>query len=151
MLGLARNWGAGGGPLALLACPPGERHDLGLLAFGVVLRDRGWRITYLGPDTPIETIARTAAELRPGGDRARGAVSGAFEPCSDEIAVAGRDARVLIGGEGATRARRSGSASRRWNPSRCARLFSSPGSRPDGRGRGAAAPPGSALLVDRTL
>jgi MerR family transcriptional regulator, light-induced transcriptional regulator len=29
MLSLARNGGAGSGPLALLACPPGEQHDLG--------------------------------------------------------------------------------------------------------------------------
>jgi hypothetical protein len=29
MLSLARNWGAGSGPLALLACPPGEQQDLG--------------------------------------------------------------------------------------------------------------------------
>src|SRR5207342_425891 len=35
LLGLARGWGAGVGPHALLACPPGEFHDLGLLAFGL--------------------------------------------------------------------------------------------------------------------
>ena len=57
MLSLGRNWGAGGGPLALLACPPGEQHDLGLIAFGLVLRERGWRIALLGSDTPIETIS----------------------------------------------------------------------------------------------
>ena len=48
--------------LALLACPPDERHDLGLIAFGVVLRDRGWRITFLGPDTPIETLLITGGQ-----------------------------------------------------------------------------------------
>ncbi|HEY6015339.1 MAG TPA: MerR family transcriptional regulator, partial [Gaiellaceae bacterium] len=32
LLGLARGWGVGAGPLALLACPPGERHDVGLIA-----------------------------------------------------------------------------------------------------------------------
>jgi len=65
MLALGRNWGAGVGPLALLACPPGERHDLGLIAFGVVLREQGWRITFLGSDTPIETIADAAGDLHP--------------------------------------------------------------------------------------
>lgn len=55
--GLARGWGTGFGPLALLACAPGEQHDLGLLAFGLALRGRGWRIVYLGPDTPFESIA----------------------------------------------------------------------------------------------
>ncbi len=42
------------GPSALLACPPGEYHDLGLIGFGLVLRERGWRITFLGSDTPID-------------------------------------------------------------------------------------------------
>jgi methanogenic corrinoid protein MtbC1 len=34
-------------------CPPGEQHDLGLIAFGLALRAHGWRITYLGQDTPL--------------------------------------------------------------------------------------------------
>ncbi len=41
LLGLARGWGRGLGPLALLACLPGEQHDLGLIAFGLALRSRG--------------------------------------------------------------------------------------------------------------
>ena len=40
---------------ALLACLPGEQHDLGLIAFGLALRARGWRIAYLGGDTPLES------------------------------------------------------------------------------------------------
>ena len=43
---------SGSGPLAVLACLPGEQHDLGLIAFGLALRARGWRIVYLGADTP---------------------------------------------------------------------------------------------------
>ena len=39
--------------------PPGELHDLGLVVLALVLRDRGWRVTFLGADTPIETIADT--------------------------------------------------------------------------------------------
>ena len=38
----------------LLACASGEQHDLGLIALGVALRARGWRITYLGQDTPLD-------------------------------------------------------------------------------------------------
>jgi methanogenic corrinoid protein MtbC1 len=60
LLGLARGWGAGAGPHALLACPPGELHDLGLIAFGLALRGEGWRVTYLGTDTPVETIGGAA-------------------------------------------------------------------------------------------
>ena len=65
LLGLARGWGSGNGPLALLACFPGEQHDLGLICFGLALRGHGWRITFLGPDTPLATITDTARLIRP--------------------------------------------------------------------------------------
>jgi DNA-binding transcriptional MerR regulator len=63
LLGLAQGWGQG--PAAILACLPGEHHELGLLAFGVALRRRGWRITYLGTDSPIGAVADIARSLRP--------------------------------------------------------------------------------------
>jgi DNA-binding transcriptional MerR regulator len=65
LLGLARGWGGGVGPVALLACAPGEEHDLGLICFGLALRARGWRITYLGTNTPSRSLLETAAQLRP--------------------------------------------------------------------------------------
>ena len=65
LLGLAQGWGQGQGPGAILACLPGEHHELGLLAFGVALRRRGWRITYLGTNSPISAVADTARSLRP--------------------------------------------------------------------------------------
>ncbi len=65
LLGLARGWGSGGTRLALLACLPGEQHDLGLICFGLALRGQGWRITFLGPDTPLATITETTRMLRP--------------------------------------------------------------------------------------
>jgi MerR family transcriptional regulator, light-induced transcriptional regulator len=65
LLGLARGWGLGFGPVAVLACLPGEQHDLGLIAFGLALRARGWRIVYLGSDTPIDTIEETSRQLDP--------------------------------------------------------------------------------------
>ena len=58
LAGLARGWGAGSGPLALLACPPGELHDLALICFGLVLNRGGWRIHYVGTDTPIDELHR---------------------------------------------------------------------------------------------
>lgn len=65
LLALARGIDGGGGPRALLACPSGEQHDLGLLCFAVGLHERGWRVTFLGADTPIETVRDTAARLSP--------------------------------------------------------------------------------------
>ncbi len=65
LLGLARGWGQGLGPAAVLACLPGEQHDLGLITFGLALRARGWRIVYLGTDTPIETVEEVSRRLDP--------------------------------------------------------------------------------------
>jgi MerR family transcriptional regulator, light-induced transcriptional regulator len=63
LLGLARGWGLGLGPAALLACLPGEQHDIGLIAFGLALRSRGCRIVFLGSDAPLETVAEASDQL----------------------------------------------------------------------------------------
>ncbi len=65
LLGLARGWDRGVGPRAVLACPPRERHDLGLVIFGLALREHGWRITFLGADTPPDTLVETVGRLAP--------------------------------------------------------------------------------------
>ena len=38
---------------AVLACGPGERHELGLLMLAVMLRADGWQVAYLGADLPV--------------------------------------------------------------------------------------------------
>jgi MerR family transcriptional regulator, light-induced transcriptional regulator len=65
LLSLARLWGRGAGPLALLACAPGEQHDISLLAFGLILRSFGWRILFLGANTPLSTLQKTARTTAP--------------------------------------------------------------------------------------
>ena len=65
LLGLARGWDRGAGPRAVLACPPGEQHDLALIVFGIALREQGWRVTFLGADTPVDLIVDTVGLLRP--------------------------------------------------------------------------------------
>jgi DNA-binding transcriptional MerR regulator len=62
---LGRGWGHGRGPRAVLACPPDELHDIALLAFGVVLNRNGWRIGYLGANTPLADLIRLAGATRP--------------------------------------------------------------------------------------
>jgi DNA-binding transcriptional MerR regulator len=57
---LARGWGNGTGPTAVLACAPKEQHDLPLLMMGITLSRLGWRIIYLGVDTPIEELSQVA-------------------------------------------------------------------------------------------
>jgi MerR family transcriptional regulator, light-induced transcriptional regulator len=105
LLGLARGWDSGTGRRALLACPTGELHDLGLLCFGIALRGRGWRITYLGANTPTQTLLDAANRLHPdlialaatAPARLR-AVAGDItgERLSATIAVAGRGASPRI-------------------------------------------------------
>ncbi len=65
LLALARGWDRGLGPRALLACAPNEQHALALIVFGIALHELGWRITYLGADTPIETLAEVAEAIHP--------------------------------------------------------------------------------------
>lgn len=65
LLGLAGDWGARGGPSAVLACMPGEHHDLGLVILGILLGRRGWRVLFLGTDTPFDTLEAAARSIRP--------------------------------------------------------------------------------------
>ncbi len=63
LLALARGWDAGLGPRAVLACPPGEFHDVSLILFGLTVRRRGWRITFLGANTPMEDVFATEERI----------------------------------------------------------------------------------------
>jgi MerR family transcriptional regulator, light-induced transcriptional regulator len=65
LLALARGWDRGLGPRALLACAPGEQHTFGLVSFGIALHRHGWRITYLGADTPLEMTEQAAGHISP--------------------------------------------------------------------------------------
>ena len=100
LLGMARGWGRGAGPRALLACPEGERHDLGLIAFGLALRERGWRIDYLGPDTPVESIEEAARRTDP----SVVVLSSVRPEPLEQIAKLAARHRVAIAGAGATMA-----------------------------------------------
>jgi len=65
LLAIARDWDRGDGPALLLACIPGEAHDLGLIIFGILAARRGWRVTFLGADTPLDTLHATIRKIRP--------------------------------------------------------------------------------------
>lgn len=100
LLALARLWGRGGGPLALLACAPGEQHDISLLAFGLVLRSHGWRILFLGADTPIATLMEAVKTTEPAL-----AVVTSFDPAlleaeADALRRLARLVRLVLSGPG---------------------------------------------------
>ena len=56
---------AGGGirGVAVLACAPGERHELGLMMAAIALRRDGWKVVYLGADTPLEDAVALARRV----------------------------------------------------------------------------------------
>jgi DNA-binding transcriptional MerR regulator len=103
LLGLARGWGRGSGPRAILACSPGELHDLALIAFGLVLAGRGWAITYLGPDTPVETIQETLADLQPRLVVVTATTRRRLRAVQPQLAELGRHVPVALAGAGASR------------------------------------------------
>jgi MerR family transcriptional regulator, light-induced transcriptional regulator len=102
LLGLAQGWGQGQGPAAALACVPGEQHELGLLAFGVALRRRGWRIIYLGTNSPISAVADIAQSLAPAVVVLLSMHPDNFLDHAPEIKQLARQVPVVIAGTGAT-------------------------------------------------
>ena len=102
LLSLARLWGRGSGPLALLACAPAEHHDISLLAFGLILRSHGWRMLFLGADTPIATITAAAQSTQPAIT-----VLASFDPArleaeSSAIRRLAKQVPLVLSGPGAT-------------------------------------------------
>ena len=47
----------------MLACAPGEQHDIGLLMLAVMLRADGWRVEFLGADTPVDAAVAFADRI----------------------------------------------------------------------------------------
>jgi MerR family transcriptional regulator, light-induced transcriptional regulator len=101
LLGLARGWGLGLGPVAVLACLPGEQHDLGLIAFGLALRSHGWRIVYLGPDSPIDTVADVSHQLEPSLVVLNAVSRERVRPVLQKLRSLARRHRLAIGGSAA--------------------------------------------------
>jgi len=101
LLGLARGWGGGGDRRALLACPPGERHDLALIAFGLALRARGWHIDFLGSDTPVESILRTVEVVNPEAVVISATAPELLTPIRAELTALARERTVAVAGAAA--------------------------------------------------
>ena len=101
LLGLARGWDRGSGPRAVLASPPQERHDLGLLIFGLALREHGWRITFLGGDTPLETLAETVHQFEPDAVVLAATDADRFGTVAAPLRALSRETTIWLAGSGA--------------------------------------------------
>jgi DNA-binding transcriptional MerR regulator len=102
LAGLARGWGNGHGPRAVLACPPGELHDLALMVFGIVLNRNGWRIDYLGMSTPMEELALTVEVRSPDLVVLAATLTEAFGPLTAQLAALAQRAPLALAGAAAT-------------------------------------------------
>jgi len=50
-------------PSFIAVTPPGQNHEIGALLAAIVAEIEGWRVTYLGPNLPVEEIAGAAHKL----------------------------------------------------------------------------------------
>jgi len=101
LLALSRGWDRGVGPRALLASAEGDQHDLPVLLFGVLLRTHGWRITFLGADTPVASLAETVRAVRPDVAVITGTVQGVFEPLVEQLREVARETQLYLAGAAA--------------------------------------------------
>ena len=98
---LLADTGGGVRATAVLACAPGERHELGLMMLAIALRRDGWKVVYLGADTPLADavgLARRQAARMLG-------ISVGTKGCADGLAGAAADTdgiELVIGGSAAS-------------------------------------------------
>jgi DNA-binding transcriptional MerR regulator len=102
LMALSRSWDRGSGPRALLACAEGELHDLPLLGFGLCLREQGWRISYLGADTPVASVVEAAQALAPAAVVISGTTSGAFDVSATRLREVALHAPLWVAGAAAS-------------------------------------------------
>jgi methanogenic corrinoid protein MtbC1 len=92
----------GAGPLAVLACMPGEQHEFGLMAMALVLSRLDWQVCYLGASTPTAEVALAARTLRPRVVVLSAHRRTAFAAHGPALRALGRVTPVHIAGPGAT-------------------------------------------------
>jgi MerR family transcriptional regulator, light-induced transcriptional regulator len=102
LTGLARGWGNGRGPQALLACPPDEPHDLALLVFGIVLNRGGWRVEFLGANTPMLDTIQVTSQTQPSLVVLAAITPERFAAVRPELARLADMAPLVLAGAGAT-------------------------------------------------
>jgi methanogenic corrinoid protein MtbC1 len=89
------------GRSVLLACPPQERHELGLRMLSDRFELAGWNVTNLGADTPLLDIVAAAHATRP--ELVALSVSTVFERVElrrfiDSLRAALPGVRIVVGG-----------------------------------------------------
>lgn len=89
-------------PIAVLACPPKELHDIPLLALGVLMSDAGWRVRYLGGNAPLKDLYGACERLDPDLIIMSGTRRTVFEARAGALRRLSQRWPMAIGGRGAT-------------------------------------------------
>lgn len=90
------------GPLAVLACMPGEHHEFGLMATSIALSRLGWRTSYLGASTPTGELVVTCRTLRPAAVVVAAHRATAFAAHAPALRRLARSTTVHLAARGAT-------------------------------------------------
>jgi methanogenic corrinoid protein MtbC1 len=75
-----------------------------LICFGLALRERGWRISYLGADTPIDSVASAALAVAPDFVVLSAVNAERFRAKANELRELAKATRLCLGGAGAAAA-----------------------------------------------
>lgn len=94
--------GSAEGRTALLACPPGELHDLPLLVLAVGLGRRGWRVVFLGADVPMSDLTHRAHSLQPDVIVLASTAEPRMSAVAGPLKALARATTVAVAGAGAT-------------------------------------------------
>jgi methanogenic corrinoid protein MtbC1 len=91
--------------LAVLACAPGERHEIGLLMLSVLMRADGWQVAYLGADVPLADAVSLAERIRANALCFSASMPEAAATLSDGLETLGplESTTVLVGGRATDR------------------------------------------------
>ena len=93
-----------GRPMAVLATPPGERHDLGLLCFSLLLGQTGWATRFLGADVPMASLLSSCRFVRPDAVVLSATRESVFRSRAGGLRRMAREWPLALGGRGGTHA-----------------------------------------------
>lgn len=88
------------GPRLLVACLPGELHEIGLLLFALAAHEHGYKLVLLGANMPLAEIAVAAGQARSDGIVLSGSMTPDTEVLTSQLAdlVRQTDRPVMVGG-----------------------------------------------------